>query len=235
MLGVLLAALATTGCAPRPLLGRAIRARGGPLPALTRSVEATVTAEYPGTWTAVTTFQRPERIAWSIDTRGQANHYLFDGEVVRAFIGAGLVATDAGPEAPLRRYARFTAVTLLDALERPDATVEELAPAAVPPGAVAALAVRFADRPERFVLGFDDADRLVSVEGPLDLPGLGLAPVRAEFSEFARVDGWLLPRRVRYLVGGRVLIDERARGLCPEPDGLGVEAFRDPTSLPACR
>lgn len=193
-----------------------------------------MTVEYPGTWRSRLVFQRPERFAWTIETVAEPDHYLFDGEVVRAFVGAGLVSTDADPGAPLRTYARFTAVMLLDALGRPDADVRELAADAVPAGASAGLAVRFADGGGPFVLGFDDGARLVSVEGPLDLPSVGRGTVTAELSDFDRVRGWVLPRRIRYRVGDRVVVDERAVALCPDPPGLGPEAFRDPAALPAC-
>lgn len=229
---VLVALLA--GCARGPLLDRAIHARGGPLPALVRTVEATVTAEYPGRWRSRIVFQRPERFAWTIDTTGEPDHYLFDGEQVRAFVGSGLVSTDADPAAPLRTYARFTAVTLLDDLHGAGVEVHELAPEAVPPGAAAGLVARFPGASDRFVLGFDADARLVSVEGPLDLPTLGRRTVTAELSDFARVGGWLLPRRIRYHAAGRLLIDERALALCPDPPGLDVAAFRDPAALPAC-
>lgn len=227
-------ALLGAGCAQGPLLARAIRARGGPLPALARTVEATVTADYPGTWRARLVFAQPERFAWTIETVAEPDHYLFDGEAVRAFVGSALVSVDTDSAAPLRTYARFTAVMLLDALRRPEAAVQELAPAALPPGADAGLAVTFADTPGRFVLGFDDDARLVSISGPLDLPTVGPATVTAELSDFTRVRGWELPRRIRYLVGDRLLIDERAVALCPDPAGLDAAAFRDPAALPAC-
>jgi hypothetical protein len=123
---------------------------------------------------------------------------------------------------------------LLDVLGRSDAEVLELARDALPDGAAAGLAVRFADGGDRFVLGFDAAARLRSVEGPLDLPSVGRGTVTAELSEFDRVNGWVLPRRIRYRVGDRVLIDERAVALCPDPPGLDAAAFRDPAALPPC-
>jgi len=228
------AALTTVGCVHGPLLERAIERRGGPLPALVRSVEANVTTAYPGTWRARIVFQRPDHFAWTIATAAEPDHYLFDGAVVRAFVGSALVATDTDPAAPLRTYARFTAVMLLDVLRRSDVEVRELPRAALPPGAAAGLAVRFPDDDARFRLGFDADARLVSLEGPLDLPTLGLGRVTAELSEYERVDGWLLPRRIRYRQENRLLIDERAVALCPAPASLAMEAFRDPTELPGC-
>lgn len=193
-----------------------------------------MTAEYPGTWRARVVFQCPERFAWTIVTAAEPDHYLFDGDVVRAFVGSGLASTDADPAAPLRTYARFTAVMLLDALGRDDARTRELASTEVPAGAKAGLEARFGAADDRFVLGFDGDDRLVSLTGPLDLPTVGRGRVTAELSEFTRVGGWELPRRIRYRLDGRLLIDERAVALCPDPAGLDAAAFRDPAALPTC-
>jgi len=229
----LLVVSTASACAPRALLERAIRARGGALPGLVRDVDATLTAEYPGTWSATETFQRPERFAWTIETFGEPNHYLFDGEAVRAFIGTALVSTDTDPGAPLRTHARFMAVILLDVLGEPGVTVEDLPKERLPMGTTSGLACRFPDETE-FVLGFDADARLVSVDGPLDLPGAGVVRVQAELSEYVRVAAWSLPTRIRYRMGDRLLIDERARALCPDPPALTIEAFRDPSRLPPC-
>lgn len=234
MLAALVAVGLATGCARGPLLGHAIRARGGPLPALARSVEATVLSEYPGTWRSLLVFQRPQRLAWTIETAADPNHYLFDGEAVYAWVGSAHVATDTDPSAPLRSYARFTAVMLLDVLEQPGVELEEVMPAALPPGIARGLVVRFVDDGARFTLGFDDDARLVRVEGPLEVPTVGRGEVVAELSDFVRVGGWTLPRRIRYRLGDRVLLDERALALCPDPPGLVAAAFRDPRALPAC-
>src|SRR5262245_24062168 len=76
-------AAAALGCAPRPLLERAIRARGGPLGSLVRQVDAEVYAAFPGTWQWRTAFMLPDRYAWTVFTTGEPMHYLFDGQVVR--------------------------------------------------------------------------------------------------------------------------------------------------------
>src|SRR5207249_3242378 len=90
------------GCAPRPPLVRAIHARGGPLRAVVREVEAEVFAGAPGRWSWRTTFLYPDRYAWTIFTAAGADHYLFDGAVARAFVDDNPVSVDAAPAAPLR-------------------------------------------------------------------------------------------------------------------------------------
>src|SRR5438552_8286191 len=47
---ILAALVLAAGYAPRPLLERAIRARGGPLASMARQVEAEVYLAFPGTW-----------------------------------------------------------------------------------------------------------------------------------------------------------------------------------------
>ena len=105
-------ALATLvhGCAPRPLVERAIRARGGPLATLVREIESDVYAGFPGTWRSRTTFMFPDHYAWTVETAAEATHYLFDGHAVRGFVGGREVSVDAGPGAPLRTQARFFSV-----------------------------------------------------------------------------------------------------------------------------
>ena len=112
MLLALAGALAS-GCASRPLLERAIRARGGALHSLVRQAEADVQAAFPGTWEWRTVFLAPDDYAWSIVTAAGTDHYLFDGRVTRAFIGGREVSVDAGQQTPLRAHARFASVTNL--------------------------------------------------------------------------------------------------------------------------
>src|SRR5207244_7989725 len=118
---ILAALVLAAGCAPRPLLERAIRARGGPLASMARQVEAEVYLAFPGTWRWRTVYMVPDRYAWTIFTAAEPDHYLFDGTAVRAFIGGREVSADTDPSAPLRSNARFTALVNLDALRLPAA------------------------------------------------------------------------------------------------------------------
>src|SRR5262245_6781583 len=63
---MVVASLALAACAPRPLVERAIRARGGPLESVIRDVEADVRVGFPGTWRWQTAFMVPDRYAWTI-------------------------------------------------------------------------------------------------------------------------------------------------------------------------
>src|SRR5204862_6497892 len=97
-------------------------------------------------------------------TAGAADHDLFDGTTVRAFIGGREVGAATDPSAPLRSHARFTAVVNLGGLRVPGVRTAPLAQAELPPGASAALAVVLADDGSRYRLGFDGRGRLVWVE-----------------------------------------------------------------------
>jgi hypothetical protein len=230
----LAAALVAVGCAPRPLLERAIRARGGPLHGVVRASEAEVHAGFPGTWTFRTAFAPPDRYGWMIDTTGEPDFYLFDGTAVRTFVGGSPVAVDTSPRAALRSHARFTAVANLDALLLPGVRTAPLAAADVPAGATAGVAAVFADDGARFRLGFDAADRLVHVEGPLDLPPLGAGVVQARYADFRRVRRFVLPYRTTYALAGQVFADERALAICPDDARLDEEAFRTANRIPPC-
>jgi hypothetical protein len=230
---LLLLALASA-CAPRPLVARAIRARGGPLHGLVRWVDAEVYAGFPGTWRWRAAFLVPDHYAWTILTTREPDHNLFDGTVVRAFVGDLEVAADADATAPLRTHARFTAVAALDALLQPGVQVAPAAADRVPPGAVAALDVHFPDDGSRYLLGFDRRDLLVSAEGPLALPPLGRGTVSARFADFRRTGTWLLPWTTDYAFDGAPLATERTVTACPDDPALTPESFRRPAAIPDC-
>ena len=221
------------GCAPRPPVLRAIHARGGPLHAVVREVEAEVFVGAPGRWSWRTAFLYPDRYAWTIFTAAGADHYLFDGAVSRTFVESNPVSVDAGPDAPLRSHARFTAVTYLDALLLPGVQVTPLAGSDLPEGAVWGLAAVFASDGARYRLGFDPRDLLVHVEGPLGLPPLGAGTLSARFADFHRTNGLFLPYRTAYTFGAAPLADERAVAVCPNVR-LAPEAFRMPAAIPTC-
>lgn len=227
---LLLAALAA-GCLPRPFVERAIRARGGALDTLVREVESDVHAAFPGTWRWRTAFMAPDRYAWTIFTAGEPNHFLFDGVVVRGFIGSREVSVDRAPDAPLRSHARFTAIAQLDALRLPGVHVQPLADGELPAGVVAGLAVALADDGARYRLGFDREMLLVWVEGPIRLLPLGEGTLTARFGDFRRTGGFLLPFATSYTFGGAALAEERALAVCPNDPRVTIEAFRTPARL----
>ena len=231
---VLAALVLAAGCAPRPLLERAIRARGGPLVNIARQVEADVYRAFPGTWRWHTVYMVPDRYAWTIFTAAEPDHYLFDGTTVRAFIGGRQVSADSDPSAPLRSHARFTAVVNLDALRLPGVRMAPLPEGELPPGASAGLAVVLADDGAQYRLGFDRRGLLVWAEGPVRLPPLGEGRVVARFSDFRRVAGFLVPFRTSYTVGDQPLADERALAVCPADPAVSLESFRTPRLLPDC-
>jgi hypothetical protein len=232
-LSVTLAWLLGLGGASRPLLDRAIDARGGPLEGLARSAEAEVYAGFPGTWRWRTAIA-PDRYAWSILTVDETHHYLYDGAAVRAFVGAREVAAEPAGTAPLRTHARFLAVAYLDALRQPGVQIRPLSPEGPGrrAGAVGLEAVLADGAAYRLV--FDDRMLLVRMSGPVSLEPFGGGELVAEFADFRRVDGYLLPYRTSYEFRGERVAIERALAVCPNPSGLDDATFAAPDALPVC-
>jgi hypothetical protein len=221
-------------CAPRPLLVRALHARGGPLRGLVRDASARVTTGFPGTWRWQTAFLVPDCYAWTIYTTGEPDHYLFDGVTARTYVGQRLVASEAGAAAPLRTQARFAAVMNLDALFLPGVSVQPLAPGRLPAETVSGLEAVFADDGSRYRLGFDGHDRLVAVDGSVVLPPAGEGHLEARLSDFRATGRWRLPYRVDYAFRGEPLASEETLAACPDPPDLDAAAFAAPARLPAC-
>jgi len=233
-LAVALGAL-TVGCAPRSPIVRAIRARGGPLGGVVREAEARVFPEFAaGAWRWRTGFLPPDRYAWTIFTSREPNHFLYDGTVVRAFVGARQVAAGADLGAPLLVYARFTAVVNLDVLLLPGARVEALPTDALPPGVEAGLAVTLAADGAHYRLGFDRGGLLVWTAVALELWPLGHGDLVARFSDFRRTGGLLLPFRTVYSFADAPLADERTVAACANLPGILPAAFLAPDMLPEC-
>ncbi len=232
---ILVVALVLAGCAPRPLLTRAIRARGGPLHGIVRQVEADVhPAVVAGTWHWRTAFLLPHWYAWTIYTSHGADHYVFDGTITRAFSGDREVAAGSEPSGPLRTQAGFTAAIHLDALLLPGARVVPLPAGDLPQGVAAGLAVGLGADAARFRLGFDARDLLVWAAGPVDLPPLGRGELVVRFSDFRRVGGRVLPHHAAYTLDGIPLAEERTLAACPNDPALVPSAFVVPDRLPAC-
>lgn len=230
---LLAAALLAAACTPRPLLERAIAARGGPVRGVILEAQARVYAGAPGRWHYRRTFLAPDLYAWRIETADEPDTYAFDGRVVRAFVGDAEVSSDASPGAPLRSHARWTGVTLLAGLDAPGVAVTELLPGELPAGAREGLRIRFADG-TTYRLGFDDHALLVWADGPLDLSPLVSGPTSARYADQRRADGILLPHRTRYYAGERLLAEEAIEAACVNPAALTAAAFATPLELPAC-
>ena len=222
-----------TGCVPSPLLERAIRARGGSLHGIARTVEADVYAGFPGAWRWRTVFTRPDRYAWTIATADEPNHYLYDGSTVRAFVGEHEVSTTSSASTPLRSHAYFTAVTHLDLLRGAGVRTTALTADELPAGAAAGLRATLADG-TTYRLAFDQRMLLLWMSGPANLLPLGEGELIARFGDFRRVRGYVLPYRTVYDFQGTRVAEERALAVCPNPPGLDDGAFARPHRLPAC-
>jgi hypothetical protein len=226
--------LIVAGCAPRPLLERAIRARGGPLNGLVMRTENRVYVGAPGTWECTRVFLAPDRYAWKIVTAAEPHYHLFDGTTARSFIGQAEVSSDASPAAPLRSHARWTAVVNLDALRTLGVTVTPLEPTELPAGVREGLHVNFSDG-TAYSLGFDERTLLAWARGPLDLSPAAKGDVTARFSDYRRTASLLLPFTTKYFVGALPLAEERAVAICVDPPGLTPSSFVDPAQFPECR
>lgn len=227
-LGVLLG-----GCTPRPLLERAIAARGGPLRGVIMRAETRVYRVVPGRWRYTRTCRTAGGYAWLLDTAAGIDTHSFDGRVVRSFVAGELVASDASPTAPLRSQARWTAVSLLDVLTAADVVVQPLPPDELPAGAREGLSAAFSDGAV-YRLAFDDATALVWMRGPLDLSPLAQGEAIVRFGDSRPVDGFLVPRRASYAVGGQHLADELLLDVCLTPAELTADDFAEPAALPTC-
>jgi hypothetical protein len=231
LLGVALLVLA--GCAPRPLLERAIRARGGPLTGLVTRNEHRVYAGAPGTWEGTRAFLAPDRYAWKIVTVADPIYHFFDGTTVRCFIGTAEVARDTNPAAALRTHARWTAVMNLDALHAPGIAVTPLPALELPAGVSEGLLATFPDG-TAYRLGFDDRSLLVWAQGPLDFSPFGKGEVTTRFADHHHVGRFVLPFAASYSLAAAPLVDETVLFACADPPGLTPASFTDPAQLPDC-
>jgi hypothetical protein len=161
------------------------------------------------------------------------DHYLFDGTVVRAFVGGRELAADTSTDAPLRTQAAFVAVTNLDAV-RAGGVVTPLPAGTLPPGVAAGLAVTMPSSGASYRLGFDDRMLLVWATGPFDVPQAGRTELTARYDDYRRVQGLWLPFRTTYALGPRRLAVERTLRVCPNDPELVPASFEQPERLPAC-
>jgi hypothetical protein len=76
--------------------------------------------------------------------------------------------------------------------------------------------------------------RLVRLTGPVSLEPFGKGELLAEFADFRRVSGYVLPHRTIYYFRSERVAEEWALAVCPHPRGLDDAAFTAPAELPAC-
>jgi hypothetical protein len=217
-------ALAALGCARGPLAERAIAVRGGSLDSFRREVEARVYYGIPGRWRWEMAFRLPEHYRFTLVTDADPQHYVFDGEVARSFIGGTLLAEDRGRAPALRSHARWMAVTSLDVLgDAQRVTWEETE--RPPAGAARGLRVRFLDQAEPYALGFDRGGRLIFAEGPISIPGVGEGRLHARFADFRSVQGFVVPFATRYSLNDEPFFDERVVRFVPNDPTLAAASF----------
>ena len=202
------------GCAapraPEDLVAAAIAARGGPLPRFSRSSELTVHAGFAGVWEWRLDYAVPSRLELQLRTSAETQTLVSDGETLRTYLGGGLVSSEPAHGSGVAGLVSFVALANLDVLADPAQvrTEEGLAPEH-PAGAVRALHAELRDLPGAvFALGFDRDLRLISLAGPVSVPGLGDGQLEARFEDFRRVGRWWLPFAIHYRFRGAPLVDE---------------------------
>lgn len=219
--------LLASGCA-RPLVERAIAARGGPLPRVSREVEARVYRAFPGTWRWRIDYAVPDLLRWTLETYGDEQSYVYDGEALRYYLGSGLVTADPAAASGFRTQVRWIALTNLDVLaSHAGLRLEELDAGRLPPGVAAGLHATYADGAV-YELYFDAGDLLVGARGPIVVPAVGAGELRATFGGFRDVSGYLLPQRGRYTLDGEPLFDETILRWVPGDPRLTPEGFLGP-------
>jgi hypothetical protein len=207
------------------IIERAIAMRGGELRSLRRSTEMIVHFGFPGTWHLEYTFRAPHDYRWTVFTSDQPNHYLWDGQTMRAAVGAVVVGTDTSGRAPLRTHARWHAVTYLDSLcngklpvrfvaLRSDAWSEE------------SVLVRLTDDGSDYRLTFDRQARLRSATGPIEIPPFGSAALTQYFYDFRRAGAFLVAHGTRYEIDGVTLSEERTLSFIGNDPTITLETFR---------
>lgn len=209
--------LAGAGCAglapPKDLASAALAARGGPLPRFSRASQLEVYAGYPGAWEWELEFEVPERLHLTLVTAAESHTLVSDGEWVQSYVGGAQVSREPAHGSGLAALVSFVALSNLDALADPDrAAWQALSAAELPAGAAHGLRARLpATSDASFELGFDAALRLVSLVGPVSIPGIGDGVLEARFEDFRRVERLWLPFAIHYRFRGAPLCDERVQ------------------------
>lgn len=225
---LLLVLVALLGGCTRPLLERAIDARGGPLTSLSRDVEADVKVGFPGTWRWRFDYRVPDRLRWTLETYGEEQSYAFDGATARYFLGSARIGADPRV-GDFRSQVRWMSVTTLDALVGSDAiTLRELAADELPAGSAAGLDVTYRDDGSRYALYFDPGDRLIAAAGPIVIPTIAAGRMHAAFADFRDTSGFSLPYRGTYTLNDQPLFEERVLRYVPDDPRLERDDFRGP-------
>lgn len=211
-----LAWLAGAGCAgparPGDLAAAALAARGGPLLRYQRASELEVYAGYPGVWHWEIAREAPERLRLTLRTTAETQTLESDGAVVRGFVGSARVSEEPLRASGVAALIHFVELAGLDALADPQRVDWMLAAAELPDGAAHGAVAWFRALPEtRFLLGFDAAWQLVSLAGPVSIPGLGDGVLEAHYQDYRRVERWWLPYAIHYRFRGAALLDERVQ------------------------
>ena len=206
-LAVLTWVLLSSGCT-RPLLERAIAARGGAIHSISREATADVALGFPGRWSWRFDYHVPDLLRWTLDTHGETQSVAFDGRTTRYFLGSAYLPSAPETLAGFATLVRWTAVTTLDALaEDPGASVREVPGHELPAGIAAGLQITYPDG-ARYVLHFGQDALLVGAEGPIDVPTIAEGRMRASYADFRTADGFVLPRSADYTLDGQPFFRE---------------------------
>lgn len=232
---LLLAICLLAGCgsaAPRPaatvcppLIDRAIAVRGGEIRSLRRGAEMQVYFGFPGTWRFEYAFRVPYYYRWTVFTSEQPNHYLWDGETMRAAVGTAVVGVDPSGAAPLRSHARWHAVTYLDSLCSGDMPAQFQSLPGDDSGEEVLL-VRLLDDDSEYLLTFDRQARLLRASGPIEIPPFGATRLTQHYFDFRPAAGLRIAHATRYEVDGIILSEEQTTTFAVNDPALTPDFFR---------
>lgn len=180
---------------------------------------------FPGTWRFEYAFRPPYYYRWTVFTSEQPNHYLWDGQTMRAAVGAVVVGSDSSGRAPLRSHARWHAVTYLDALCS-GALPAHMQSLPGPRPGDETVRVRLLDDEAEFVLQFDRQARLVRADGPIEIPPFGAARLTQHYFDFRPAGGRWIAHGTRYEIDGRVISEEQTLSFTIDDPALTPDFFR---------
>lgn len=207
LVALLASAVLAAGCT-RPLLERAIDARGGAIESVSREATADVEIAFPGRWAWRFDYRTPDLLRWTLDTYGETQSVAFDGRTVHYFLGSARLPSAPETLEGFGTLVRWTAVTTLDAVvDDPGVSVRELAAHELSQGTASGLEVTYADG-ARYVLHFDADTLLIGAEGPIDVPTIAHGRMRASYADFRVADGFVLPALATYTLDGRPFLRE---------------------------
>jgi len=225
VLAVIVASGAVACAAMRPepaLVAQVLSTHGGALESFQRESDLRVHYGFPGTWRWRIAYRKPRRFALTLITDHGDQEYVSDGDTVRGYADGALLVSEPLESSALASLVRWTAVTTLTGLDDGRLRVAEREPVDETAGGESgkSLALRWASAEASFVLTIGPDGSVRTAAGPIEIPPIGSGRLRAEFSDYRRVRGYLLPFRIAYFLNDQPLLDETVLEFIPDPQGF---------------